>query len=643
MRRRRARPPRPSPGALGLAVGALAVAALLVFVAASAASRPALPQVPDADRGIAWDAPLWPGVFPLVESSSGKPIADAGLPVYVDASGQPVAAPLGPLLGRLAWVGPERWTLLFLVAAAGLAVVRLSSMPAARAQAVAVSLVAAGVVVGLAVVSATAPDGALPGLSFGPGGPSVGDKRERPDGSADKASSGSALKVPGAVQPLPAAEVSDPRFGVVDAFRLGDRKLAAALGARYERLLFWWSDLERAPGAALNPYYFPRGMVDRERREGYELVGLIMNTPGWAAANPGDGPRSVPRNLYLPWDHPDNYWGRFVERLAREYAGRVDDWIVWNEPDIRPGDPNASYYAWAGGVEDYNQLLRVAYRAAKKGNPAARVHLAGLTYWVDRHAGRPQYFERLLDLIAADPSAPANNYYFDVATLHLYADPRTVYRVPREYRELMRARGLDKPIRINETNAIPWDDPTNEGTGYDRATDMRCTLADQASYVLQAFSLALAADVERIAVYKAQDGHGATRNGEVDAIERAALVREDGSLRPAFLAYQTAVRYLSEGRARYVAGPRFDMVLVERPGGERTTVLWNGTADPVEARLPAAGADAALVDAVGQVQSIAPEADGAYAIPLPPATCKTDPNDPKRYIMGGPTHLVVER
>ena len=71
-----------------------------------------------------------------------------------------------------------------------------------------------------------------------------------------------------------------------------------------------------------------------------------------------------------------------------------------------PDDPNGAYYAWAGSVEEYYQLLRVAYLSAKRGNPQGRVHLAGLTYWVDKRVGRPQYFERLLDLIAADPSAP---------------------------------------------------------------------------------------------------------------------------------------------------------------------------------------------------------------------------------------------
>ena len=443
---------------------------------------------------------------------------------------------------------------------------------------------------------------------------------------------------------LPPVDTGDARFGLVEAFRLAERGPgAAALGARYQRLVFWWSGLQAAPGAGLNPHYLPLARLDRDRAAGIELAGLLIHTPAWAAANPADGPRSVPRNLELPWDHPENYWGRFVERVARDYAGRVSDWIIWNEPDIQPGDPNAAYYTWTGSAEEYYQLLRVAYRAAKKGNPAARVHLAGLTYWADRKAGRPQYFERLLDLMAADPTAPAQNHYFDVATLHLYTDPRGLYEVPRLYRDLMRARGLDKPIWIDETNLIPYDEPTNAGTGYDRGTDMRCTLADQAAYVLQAFALALAGGAERVALYKAVDGAGAAFNGEVDAIERAALVREDGSARPALPAYQTAVRYLAGAQgAQYFAGPMVESVVVDRAGGERTTVVWNASGAPVVARLAPSGIKADLVDAAGRVYPLAVGVDGAYAIALPPATCATDPEAPQRLLLGGETYLVVE-
>jgi Bacterial SH3 domain len=443
------------------------------------------------------------------------------------------------------------------------------------------------------------------------------------------------------LRPLPPADTSDARFGLVEAFRLADTGLDVALGARYQRLAFWWRGLQPGPDAPLNPYYLPLELLDHELEQGYQVVGVILNTPDWAG-DPAHGPRSVPTNLYLDWDDPQNYWARFAERLARDYAGRIDDWIVWNEPDIQPGDPNAAYFTWAGSLDDYYQLLRVGYRALKAGNPSARVHLAGLTYWADRRADRPQYFERLLDRILADPAAAQHNYYFDRVTLHLYTDPRGLYYVPRLYRELMLERGIVKPIWINETNLIPWDDPTNRGTGFDLASGMRCTLADQAAYLLQAFGLGLAGGAERISVYKAEDGYGAAYNPLADAVERAALVREDGTLRPAFLAYQTAVRYLSGAeRAQYFTTPTVEAVVIERGNGRRTTVLWNAAPYPVVARVARAGTAPMLVDSLGRVLPLASEAT-EDTIALPPATCNTDRDDPARYLMGGETYLLVE-
>ena len=67
---------------------------------------------------------------------------------------------------------------------------------------------------------------------------------------------------------------------------------------------------------------------------------MVLNTPGWASTN--GSPNGVPRNLYLRWDDPENYWGQFMKRLAKIYAGRIDRWIIWNEVDI----PSGQWATW---------------------------------------------------------------------------------------------------------------------------------------------------------------------------------------------------------------------------------------------------------------------------------------------------------
>ena len=62
---------------------------------------------------------------------------------------------------------------------------------------------------------------------------------------------------------------------------------------------------------------------------------MLIYTPHWAAPNPVVGkPVDIPRNLNLPYDHPDNYWGQFVREIVARHQGVVDHWIIWNEPDL---------------------------------------------------------------------------------------------------------------------------------------------------------------------------------------------------------------------------------------------------------------------------------------------------------------------
>jgi hypothetical protein len=171
----------------------------------------------------------------------------------------------------------------------------------------------------------------------------------------------------------------------------------------------------------------------------------------------GTDPNAAPQNLDLPWDHPDNYWGQFMRRLTAQYAGRIDEWIIWNEPDI--WNNQSKMEQWNGSVEQYYQLVKVAYQAAKSANPDCRIILAGLTYWWDQQFGREQYLRRFLNVASNDPTARAKGFYFDVASLHLYGNPRDLYDVPLYFKKVLQQFGLNKPIWITETNVTPGTTP----------------------------------------------------------------------------------------------------------------------------------------------------------------------------------------
>lgn len=414
----------------------------------------------------------------------------------------------------------------------------------------------------------------------------------------------------------------DPRFGAVEAFYAPEAATEAGVG--WERVLFWWRGLQPNGPHEWNIHYFPDGVLNEERAQGREIVGMLANAPDWA--NGGQGTAGVPQGLYLPYNDAHNLWGQFVHRIVSLYQGRIDHWIIWNEPDV--WDPSHPGYTWAGSVEDYYQLLKVGYLAAKEANPQCTVHLAGLTYWWDAEHGREQYFHRFLNVVAQDPTAPDHNYYFDVVTLHIYFRTQSVYEIVTSFRQAMRQHGFEKPIWINETNAPPSEDPQ------DPVANPRfvVTLDEQASFIIQSFALGLAAGAERIAVYKMVDWPR-----PADAVEPYGLLRSDGSRRPAFAAYQVVTTYFAgTQRAFLERSTNLDQVTLVQ--GERTTtVIWNRSPTPKKGIIPAIAPQALLVDKEGHTETVT-AVEGRYVLELPGAVC----SDPGCIIAGSPFLLVEE-
>jgi hypothetical protein len=367
------------------------------------------------------------------------------------------------------------------------------------------------------------------------------------------------------------------------------------------------------------------GYINGEVERGRMLAGAVLNTPGWAS---GDGSRNgVPNGLYLPYDHPDNHWGQFMKLMARHYKGRVDTWIIWNEVDISHGQ----WDTWNGSLEDYVQLQKVAYKAIKAGNPDARVLPFGAAWWYDYG----DTITRMLDLLKADPEAAANNYYFDVANLHLYSRAADIPRIIGWYRAELAARGMQKPIWIGETNAIPYDD----GVWPASKANFRATLDEQASYIVQAMATYVGLGVERVSVNRAIDGTDFDAGGEP-----FGLLRNDGSTRPAFTAYQVVSRYFGGVReASYNADAASGVTRVTmQRGGERVTVLWTMSPGGATATVDALGSQALKVNKWGEANPIQAEG-GRFTIGLSPATANSNEHDRRDYVVGGEPVILVER
>jgi hypothetical protein len=343
-------------------------------------------------------------------------------------------------------------------------------------------------------------------------------------------------------------------------------------------------------------------------------------------------------------------------KLAERYAGQINTWIIWNEPDLYSNTIN---YTWDGSIEDMYQLVKVGAQAVKKANPNARIALPGLAYWMDKENNRPLYLARFMEVAARDPTAASHGDYFDIVMLHQYSNPLNIYTATRTMQRALTMYGLDRPIWIGESNIVPNDDPTSPITPI-----LHGTMDQQANYVLQGFALARAAGVQRMSIYKMVDEASET-GGEL-----YGLVRNDGSARPAFNAYQTAVRYMSaptsavytwDGasdpptedelsrllqsnatRTQWIWPAAVNRVTMER-GPERVTVVWNASPRMATARIPAVTKSAQVIDRFGRDTGEVVARDGQYQMELYPTSNNSDPRDPSAYLVGGETRLLVEK
>jgi hypothetical protein len=456
--------------------------------------------------------------------------------------------------------------------------------------------------------------------------------------------------------PGAAAPPLDTRFGVAEGFR--NPQVMAELNAGWERLIVPWDQIQPD-----GPEDFGRlgstisaSQLQGELNRGVHVVGLLEFTPPWAAANPDAGKRSPPRNLGLPFDNPSNYWGRFVSETVKHYTGRINDWVIWNEPEFHPGDPGAGgSFTWLGSDEEFVQLLKVGYLAAKHANPNATVSFPGTSYWVDLLSNRQQFYDRALDIIGRDPDAAQYGFFHDVVSLNLYRAPDDIYRVHAQFSEIQQRHGLNKPIWLTETNAMPSDDSVLACPHAD--SPIQTSMAQQSAYAVQAMAMAAAAGYQRFEFFQMVDQN--------PCVEPAVwgVTRDDGSRRPVAdslrtfftnLAGYTNVRFAPlvreteawspwpEDPASLMPNWQVYQVAFDKPGGERVTVLWNGDGEPLTARIRKAGSSAQQIDRVGGV-SQAREGDGWWVIDLPAATAHFPLDPPAYHFIGGDPLLLVER
>lgn len=442
------------------------------------------------------------------------------------------------------------------------------------------------------------------------------------------------------LQPLPPVTEADGTLGLCYAF-YDDiwMHLSYAAGARTDRFDFRWNAIEIAPG--LYDFSGHETILARYAAFGIpmEVIGILGSPALWAADCPAviqhaPPPASalghlrndpvgwrpcLPKGLYLPWDHPENLWARYVENVVRHFRGQVRYWELWNEPDL------TSY--WLGTPQDYAQLLKVGYLAAKNADPDALILFGGLAYW-----GQPKFYYDVLVALASDPLATAHNAYFDIMSLHLYSNVYQAHDIAAAVQAHVTALVGPHPLWLTEAGVPIWnEDPPPPDPTIPWPPPFTATATEAAAYVIEAYANARAAGVERFLVFRLHDDHAHMG-------ERYGLTRDDHSLRPAYIAYQVAARYLRDAEEVIgpLRGPIHRVSFLSAAHG-RTDVVWNPAPTPRTLLQPALKPTLTVITHEGL--STVLSATDMYTLPLGPATANQNPQ--QQYMIGGPPLLLA--
>jgi hypothetical protein len=317
------------------------------------------------------------------------------------------------------------------------------------------------------------------------------------------------LATPSLAQAVEPGVSPDLSWGISNADQ--DRTAAALkdVGSRWVRLNVEWGSTETSN----NTYdswmlsHYDRA-VNVARAAGQKVLMLVSQSPSWASGS--SDKQAPPQN---PADYAD-----FVRFLAARWAGKIEAWEVWNEPNL------SRFWPTGPSPAKYTELLRAAYPAIKSGDANAKVVFAG--------PSTNDY-----DFIEGAYAAGAKGY-FDVMATHPYSckSPEAVWQSNgrisqfaylgyREIRKLMLARGDDKPIWFTE---MGWSTSTQE-CGVSEVT--------QADYLKKAFALAAQDSYVQVAFwYNFRNNYWMHDADDVES--RYGLLRSDFSHKPSYDAFK---------------------------------------------------------------------------------------------------------
>jgi hypothetical protein len=172
-----------------------------------------------------------------------------------------------------------------------------------------------------------------------------------------------------------------------------------SIGVNSVRIMIPWAGVEPTNGV----YNFTQidTIVNAANARGMSVIGLLDETPGWAATKGTPALSGPPASPAV--------FAAFASKVAARYGTKVAAYEVWNEPN------STTFWSTGPNPTAYTQLLKAAYTAIKAANPSAVV-IAGALSSVGTSSVNLSPVTFLQDMYAAGAKG-----YFDELSFHPYS------------------------------------------------------------------------------------------------------------------------------------------------------------------------------------------------------------------------------
>jgi polysaccharide biosynthesis protein PslG len=104
-------------------------------------------------------------------------------------------------------------------------------------------------------------------------------------------------------------------------------------------------------------------LVRSARDKGLKVLAVLSTAPAWAGSN--DNGTRPPSQI--------GYWQQFVRRVSARYAGRIQAYEIWNEPNLEDDGPGVGWAKDLWTFPRYSDYLRAAAIQIRKYAPGTLV------------------------------------------------------------------------------------------------------------------------------------------------------------------------------------------------------------------------------------------------------------------------------